>query len=217
LTAVGFLHTSPVHVPTFRALLAEIAPGATCVHVVDAQLLADVLDRGFDTSIQTRLLRRMQELAGHAPGVIVCTCSTFSGHAERLAGELGIAVLRVDRPLAEHAVARGGRVAVVAAVQSTLGPTRELFEQCAAAAGTAAVLVDAPCLEAWPLFEDGDHAGYYESIARHVRDLAGDFDVVVLAQASMEPAAALLADLDVPVLTSPRLAVLRAVEIASSR
>jgi Asp/Glu/hydantoin racemase len=39
-------------------------------------------------------------------------------------------------------------------------------------------------------------------------------DVVVLAQASMAPAAGLLADLPVPVLTSPRSAVARAVELA---
>lgn len=217
MTTIGFLHTSPVHVPTFAALLSEIAPGVADVHVVDDELLADVLDLGFDASIETRLLGRMQELAEHAPGVIVCTCSTFSGHAERLAEQLGIAVLRIDRPMAERAVALGGRVAVVAAVASTLGPTRELFEECAAAPGTAAVVVEAPCLEAWAAFEAGDLGSYYASIARHARGLAGDFDVIVLAQASMAPAAALLHGLSVPVLTSPRLAVLRAVEIASSR
>jgi hypothetical protein len=156
IVTVGFLHTSPVHVPAFRALLAEVAPGVADVHLVDEALLA------------------------------------------------------------ERAVAGGGRVAVVAAVESTLGPTRQLFEECAAACGSAAVVVDAPCLEAWALFEAGDHAGYHELIARHVRGLAEDFDVVVLAQASMAPAAALLADLAVPVLSSPRLAVARAVAIASA-
>jgi hypothetical protein len=60
--------------------------------------------------------------------------------------------------MAELAVARGGRVALVAAVASTLGPTRELLEECAARSGSGAVVVDAPCLQAWPLFERGDHA-----------------------------------------------------------
>jgi hypothetical protein len=78
-------------------------------------------------------------------------------------------------------------------------------------------VVEAPCLEAWAEFEAGDLDGYHASIARHVRGLAADFDVVVLAQASMAPVAALLHDLAIPVLTSPRLAVLRAVEIAGAR
>lgn len=210
----GFLHTSPVHVPTFRALLAQVAPGSIDVHLVDEDLLAELRVHRYDAGIESRLLGRLREIARHAPDVVVCTCSTLGGHVEGLAARVGAPVLRIDRPMAELAVARGGRVAVVAAVQSTLGPTRELFEQCAAACGSGAVILDAPCLQAWALFEAGDHAGYFALIARHIRELAGDVDVVVLAQASMAPAAELLRDLAIPLLSSPRLAVLRAAEIA---
>jgi aspartate/glutamate racemase len=214
LTTVGFLHTASSHVPAFEALLAQVAPGVDGVHVVDEALLADAATQGLDAGLLARLEGRLRELAQHAPGVIVCTCSTFSGHAERLSQQLGVRVLRIDRPLAERAVAHGGRIALVAAVSSTLAPTRALFEECATARGSAAVLVDAPCLEAWALFQRGEHAAYYAAIARHVRDIAGVVDVVVLAQASMAPAADLLPDLAIPVLTSPVLAVRRAVEIA---
>ena len=216
MTTVAFLHTSPLHVPMFRALLSELAPEAVDAHAVDESLLADVRERGYDAGIEARLLARLEELADDAPAVIVCTCSTLSAHAERLAGQVGLPVLRIDRPLAERAVAGGGKVAVVAAVESTLAPTRALFEQCANAAGTGAVVVDAPCLQAWPLFERGDLAGFYEHIARHVRALDADVvDVVVLAQASMAPAAALLEQLAIPVLASPRLAIARAIEMAA--
>ncbi len=116
--------------------------------------------------------------------------------------------------MAESAVAHGGQVDVVAAVESTLAPTRELLEQCAASAGTAAVVLDVPCLDAWELFEAGDDAGYCERIVRHADTLADHVDVVVLAQASMGPAAALLQGLTVPVLSGPRPAVIRAVELA---
>ncbi|MEA2129724.1 MAG: hypothetical protein QOJ85_2615 [Solirubrobacteraceae bacterium] len=217
MRTVAFLHTSPVHVPTFRALLSEVAPGVADIHVVDEDLLADLRTGPLDAGIEQRLLGRLQELAERGPSVVVCTCSTLSGHAERLAARLAMPVLRIDRPMAERAVADGGRVALVAAVESTLGPTRELLEECANACGSGAVVVDAPCLQAWRLFEAGDHAGYYEHIARHIRDLADDVDVVVLAQATMAPAAALLEDLAVPVLSSPRLAVLRAAEISRRR
>ena len=119
--------------------------------------------------------------------------------------------------MAESAVAKGGRVAVVVAVASTLTPTRQLLEECAAAAGTGAVILDAPCLNAWDLFETGDQAGYLDRIALHVRDLADDVDVVVLAQATMAAAAPLLLDLAIPVLSSPRPAVERAVGLVESQ
>lgn len=213
MMTVAFLHTADVHVSTFRALLAQIAPAASSAHLVDADLLADARLRGIDASIETRVLDRLRELARHHPGVIVCTCSTLGAAAERVGKAIEFPVVRVDRPMAEAAVAIGARVALVAAVESTLGPTRQLFEECASSVGSTAVLVDAPCLDAWELFEAGDYAGYRDRVARHIRGLR-DFDVVMLAQASMAPVADLVADLSIPVLSSPRLAVLRALELA---
>lgn len=218
MATVGFLHTSHVHVPIFRDLLAEAAPGAVEVHVVDEQVLAQARERGVDPLVERRVLRRLQELAERGPDVIVSTCSTVSGHAERLAPQVGVPVVRIDRPMAEEAVAAGGRVAVVAAVESTLAPTRQLLEECAAAAGTGAVVLDSPCVAAWALFEAGNQDGYLERIARHVRRLPDGVDAVVLAQASMAGAVLLLTDLAVPVFSSPTSAVTRAhIDVGSSR
>jgi Asp/Glu/hydantoin racemase len=213
---VAFLHTADVHVATFSGLLSEVAPGAKEVHLVDAELLSDARRHGLDAGIEARVLARLRELAVCEPGAIVCTCSTLSGSAERLAQKIETPVVRIDRPMAEGAVAYGGRVALVVAIDSTLAPTRQLFEECAASAGRDVTLVDAPCLDAWERFEAGDHDGYLARIARHVRGLADDVDIVVLAQASMASAADLVRDLSIPVLSSPRLAVVRAVELADA-
>jgi hypothetical protein len=35
VTTIGFLHTADVHVPTFRGLREELAPGWQDLHVVD--------------------------------------------------------------------------------------------------------------------------------------------------------------------------------------
>lgn len=220
MPTIGFLHTAEVHIVTFRALLAEVAPGLSDVTVVDADLLSDARRAGVDDAVRARLKGRLDELAGHHVDVIVCTCSTLSGEAESLGPVAGVPVVRVDRPMAEAAVAQGGRIALVAALASTLGPTRTLLEQAAASKGVAAHVVDTPCLEAWELFEHGDVDGYLARLADHVRDTArgGEVDTVVLAQASMAPIASTVAsDVDVPVLSSPRLAVERAVAIAGKK
>jgi hypothetical protein len=88
-------------------------------------------------------------------------------------------VVRIDRPMAERAVATNGRIGVVVAVESTLTPTRELLEQCVAAANSAAVLIESPCLDAWGLFEAGNVSGYVDRLVGHVRELAPRVDVVV--------------------------------------
>ncbi|MBB4766749.1 aspartate/glutamate racemase family protein [Amorphoplanes digitatis] len=199
MTTIGFLHTAEAHVPTFRGLVAELAPGVRDLHVVDERLLADAAAPGVDS----RIAERLRSLADSGADLVVCTCSTIGGQTERVGA--GVPVLRLDRPMAEAAVAIGGRIAVVATVESTLAPTRALLLECAAG---PVEIVDAPCLDAWALFAAGDLAGYARRVAAHCRGLTAD--VIVLAQASMAPAADLLADLPTPVLTSPRTAVLRA-------
>jgi hypothetical protein len=204
VTTIGFLHTAEVHVATFRGLFAELAPPELDdLHLVDESLLADARRTGSAPGLDGRL----GELAAAGADLIVCTCSTIGADAE--AAPPGVPVLRLDRPMAEAAVAAGDRIAVVATVESTMEPTMALIR---ATAGRPVTLIPSPCLTAWRHFEAGDLAAYEEEIAAHVRAIAADADVIVLAQASMAGAVALLPGL--PVLTSPRTAVEAAVHRA---
>ncbi|MEU4237443.1 aspartate/glutamate racemase family protein [Actinoplanes sp. NPDC026619] len=211
MTTIGFLHTADVHVPVFQALRAELAPGWADVHVVDPALLADAQRDGITGELAARVDARLHELADGGADLIVCTCSTLSEYAETRTGDLGVAVLRVDRPMAEAAVAAGERVAVIATTDSTFGPTGALLRAAAGQAGRRVTLIETPVPGAWSLFQQGDLRAYAEKAAAQARKIAPGADVIVLAQASLAPAAALLADLPIPVLTSPRTAVARAI------
>lgn len=211
VTTIGFLHTAGVHVATFRRLREELAPGWQDLHVVDPALLADARRDGITAGLAGRIDARLHELADRGADVIVCTCSSLGGHAELRTADVGVPVLRADRPMAEAAVAAGRRIGVVATVDSTLGPTRALLGDAAARAGRAVELVDVRCPEAFALFEAGDLTAYAQTVARQARAAAPGLDVLVLAQPSAAPAAPLLADLPILVLSSPRTAVSRAV------
>jgi hypothetical protein len=202
---IGFLHTAQIHVDTFTELVGS---QARTRHVVDESLLADARAPGVDDALRARLVARLEEAAAGS-GVVVCTCSTLSGEAERLAPHIGVPVIRIDRPLAQAAVSIGRSVAVVAAVESTVGPTSSLLYEVAAAGGVELELSVVRCFDAWPHFERGDTPAYLESIARHVTDFRGPVDVFVLAQASMAGAAN-YCNVTVSVLSSPRLAVVAA-------
>lgn len=206
MATVGFLHTAQVHVHTFDRLLAELAPGVRAVHAVAPELLADARTRGVDHDLEERLVAGIDELVARGAGLVVCTCSTLGGDAERLAAGGAVPVVRVDRPMAEVAVrialAGGSRVGVVAAVASTLAPTRRLLQEVG-----PVEIVESLCAAAWELFENGEEGGYLAAVADAARALAPSTDVVVLAQASMAGAAELLTDLPVPVVSSPRMAV----------
>jgi hypothetical protein len=212
VTTFGFLHTGDVHVAVFNSLVSELAPDDRALHVVDPSLLADARERhGVDRDLKRRIARHLEKLAGDGARRVVCTCSTIGGPAEDVGVEVGVAVLRVDRPMARRAVDSGERIAIVAALESTLGPTRALLQATADAAGRTVHILDAPCLGAWTHWETGDVDRYLASLAAHIETLDDTVDVIVLAQASMAPVAHLV-DIHTPVLSSPRLAVMDLVE-----
>jgi hypothetical protein len=207
VTIFGFLHTADAHVGVFTALLSELSPEDRAVHIVDADLLTDARRRGgVDDDPRTRIGTHLGALTAQGAVRVVCTCSTIGGPSEEIGRDVGIDVLRVDRPMARIAVTSGDRIAVVAALESTLGPTRDLLVQTADLLGRRVTIIDAPCLAAWPHWERGAHDRYFATIASHLEALDDTVDVIVLAQASMTPVEGLV-QLTSLVVSSPRTAV----------
>ncbi len=216
MSAVGFLHTAESHVETFGALVGDLDPARVHVHVVRPDLLERARLHGPDDEILGEELRGvLRDLVERDARVVVCTCSTLGGLSEQCGSDAGIDVLRVDRPMAELAVRGGSRIGVVAALESTLPPTRALLYDAAVGAGKQITLIDAPCFDAWGRFEQGDIEGYHRDVAGCVDALDPTIDVVVLAQASMAGAASLVKT-DRVVLSSPRTAVQAALALAAA-
>ncbi|MFI9766582.1 aspartate/glutamate racemase family protein [Streptomyces sp. NPDC052415] len=198
--ALALLHTSPVHVPVFDALRDETHPGLELRHVVEERLLDRARAEGPDAVAEdvAAVLRRAVAEGARA---VLCTCSTIGAVAE--AAGVGAPVLRVDRPMAAAAVAAGPRVVVLAALESTLGPTADLIREEADRAGRPVQVTTRLVEGAWARFEAGDAQAYATLIASAADEVAAA-DAIVLAQASMAPAQRLTTTA-VPVLSSPRL------------
>ncbi|MDX3746739.1 aspartate/glutamate racemase family protein [Streptomyces sp. AK08-02] len=200
---LALLHTSPLHVPVFDALCDEDHPGLELVHFVHEDLLIRARADGPHAVAGAVRAVLVQAVAGGAAAVL-CTCSSIGGVAEAAAEEVGVPVLRVDRPMAAAAVAFGPRVVVVATSESTFGPTVALVEEEARRAGLPADVLTLFVDGAWALFQAGDTEGYVRSVADAVDSVPGDSaDAIILAQASMAPAQPLTTTA-VPVLSSPR-------------
>jgi aspartate/glutamate racemase len=209
---IGFLHTAAVHVATFDDLVREIDPQLRTAVIVRESVLSDAREFGpGDQRVRDEIERALDELEADGASVVVCTCSTVGGVAEALGRGRSIPVTRVDRPMAAAAVRLGPRIVVVAAVDSTVAPTRQLIESIASECGARVEITDVVCVGAWASFEAGDLDDYLDKVAATCSDLAADCDVIVLAQASMAGAAG-RANVDVPILSSPHLAVRAAVD-----
>jgi hypothetical protein len=209
MTRVGLLHTVPALAETFSAALREASPGIDVVDVVDPELLAAAIRDGVTPALTASVAARIDELAGQGVEAILVTCSSIGEAAE--AASARVPVLRVDAPMADEAVAiarrvaegefRTARIAVLATLQATIGPTGRLLERTADGFD---VEVDLTVVDgASDARARGDHAAHDRLVLDAIVEFAGRSDVIVLAQASM--AAALGdADVPVPVLSSPK-------------
>jgi hypothetical protein len=214
---IGFLHTSPVHTSTFDRLVADIDPDLETVVVVDESLLNRARRAGpTHPDVVDGIAAALDKLELAGASTIVCTCSTIGGEAEDLGVQRDIDVARVDRAMAESAVATGTRIAVVAALESTFDPTMRLLESVASSRGVSIDLTTVLCEGAWSAFEAGQRDRYLRAVATTCASLDGSYDVIVLAQASMADAA-LLFDGSTTILSSPALAVEAAVRSAQNR
>ena len=194
--------------------------GVQIRHDVDETLLTDAMKTGLTQAIINRTHQALVKTGSSGASAVICTCSTLGSIAKLLNDTTRPAMpnyMKIDRPIADLTVASGHRIQIVAALASTLGPTRKLLE------GSAAGLKVSPEIETslipniWECFQKGDEQTYHSLIVRYLKTPSnypsGYPDIIVLAQASMAPAAHLCKLIQVPILSSPTTGVMAAIEM----
>ncbi|MFI6740136.1 aspartate/glutamate racemase family protein [Nonomuraea sp. NPDC050451] len=204
---LGLIHTSATLVDVFAKLCAEHLPGVETFNIVDDSLIKNTIAAGHLTPQTAR------RVAGHigsaeAAGAdhILVTCSSIGAAVEAAEPLTGVPVTRVDRPMADRAVALGRRIGVLATLSTTLDPTADLVRRRAAALDKEVSLTARVCEGAFEALMGGDAATHDARVAEALAALGAEVDVIVLAQASMARVAGTV-EAPVPILASPPLAM----------
>jgi Asp/Glu/hydantoin racemase len=207
---LGLLHTSATLVPIFEQLCKEKLPGVSVFNIVDDSLIKDVIAHG---QLRPQTARRVAQHVAAAEDAgadfILVTCSSIGAAVETAAGLASVPVLRVDQPMADHAIATAHRIGVIATLPTTLKPTADLLRRRAAAAGKNIDLSTRLCDGAFDALMSGNPETHDVLVGNALRELSTEVDVIVLAQASMARVVASLPEVDrrVPILASPPLAI----------
>lgn len=207
---LGLLHTSATLVPIFEQLCKEKLPGVSVFNIVDDSLIKDVIAHG---QLRPQTARRVAQHVAAAEDAgadyILVTCSSIGAAVETAAGLASVPVLRVDQPMADHAIATAHRIGVIATLPTTLQPTADLLRRRATAAGKNIDLSTRLCDGAFDALMSGDPETHDVLVGKALRELSTQVDVIVLAQASMARVVASLPEVDrrAPILASPPLAI----------
>ncbi|HEX6499086.1 MAG TPA: aspartate/glutamate racemase family protein [Micromonosporaceae bacterium] len=206
MRTVGLLHTVPALAGTFDELIRARDGDLRRVHLVDGWLLDTARRSGVTTEVADAVAGHVRHLATAGADAVLVTCSSIGEAAEAAARYVTVPVIRVDAAMADEAVTIAssgtGRIAVLATLTSTLGPTQRLVERTAGRTGHRVEVTAQVVPDAADAHDRGDRDRVTSLVAAAVAEAAGTADVIVLAQASMAGAAQ-LAQVTVPVLSSP--------------
>ncbi|MGF3052900.1 hypothetical protein ACQUSY_02880 [Microbacterium sp. YY-03] len=207
---IALISATPLAIAPAASAVSAAIPNSILWNLLDDRLLADLGQQGEMTA---PLANRMDILidsaiAGGADGVLL-TCSQYGVRADhRDLDADGVAVFSADGPLFDATVALApANVLLVASLESAAADSTSRLQATFAAANVTtsirAVVVPAAA-KPLPVDELAAH------LAAAIADVAEPYDVVVLAQYSLAPAAATLrADITVPVLDGPSVAASR--------
>ena len=211
---VVIIHTSNVSVKDLNNLFAELAPEVCVRNIIDDSLLAEVLENGgVTTAVKKRICAYALQAEVAGADLIFNQCSSV-GEAADIAAELvNVPFVKIDEKMAEVACKTAEKIGVIATLQTTLGPTVRLVKRTAEKLNKEIQITEKLCEGAFDLLRSGDIKTHNKMVIKGIKELTKKVDVIVCAQGSMVPLLDELGETPIPVLTSPRLGVERAVEV----
>ena len=208
MTTIAVIHTGPVTVQPIKEQISQQIPAARVINIIDDSLLSDVRAAGRLTpEVASRIHSYMANAQAMRVDVILNACSSVGEAVDSVRSFISTPIVKIDEAMAEEASSIGSRIGVVATVATTLQPTVRLVKRKAGELGRVVDVTERIAEGAFEALLSGDGARHDEILKSTIRALAEHVDVIVLAQVSMARLVPQLADVGVPVLSSPRSGV----------
>lgn len=203
---IAFVHTVGFLVEDFRARMRAEFPDADCFHILNESLLQDLLRGAPQPLVQRRVVDQIVLASEAQPDLIVVTCSSTSPAVDIARRIVPQPILKIDDPMMAEAARRGRRIGLLCTASSTVEPSSALLRAHAADQGREVTIKTVLRPDAYQALMAGDRARHDAILHEAAAGIAGEVDVLVLAQASLahlrEP---LAAQSKLPVLASPPL------------
>src|SRR5712675_1736095 len=199
---ITLIHALKHSLVPIEEAFAILWPEATRMNLLDDSLSADLArDERLTSAMTERFLSLGRYAAATGADAILFTCSAFGPCIEAVArAHAPMPVLKPNEAMIEQAAAQGGKIGLLATFAPTLASMPQEFP--------ASVKIMPKLAEgALAALDRGDRAEHDRLVAEASRDLR-DCDLIALAQYSMAPTAAQVAEATRrPVLTTPDSAV----------
>jgi Asp/Glu/hydantoin racemase len=205
---IALIHALKHSIVPIEASFARLWPDASLMNLLDDSLSADLARDGRLTSAMTERFQAIgRYVASTGADAILFTCSAFGPCIEAVArAQAPMPVLKPNQAMIEQAVKQGGKIGLLSTFPPTLASMPREFPP-------SVELVPRLAEGAMAALDRGDRTEHDRLVVAAAKDLRG-CDVIALAQYSMAPAAAQVAEATGrPVLTTPDSAVAKLREL----
>ena len=209
----AYLHSMAPIDAVFKAAWPE----AQTLNLVDEMLYADVpSDGALSEALYERVLTLLRHCENSGADGVVFTGSTFGPAVERARRLVKVPVLKADEATGDAAVAAGERILLVCTQKRAMAVVRPGLDAAAVRANSPRHIIELWVDGAKDAMAAGGLDAHDRLIAERIKG-AGDFDVILLGQISMDGARKhLQPGLAQKVITSSEAAVKRMQYLLSS-
>lgn len=206
---IALIHAVAVAMPPVAQAMTTLWPEARVQNLLDDALSPDrEADGDLTPAMSARILALARFAYDAGAAGILYTCSAFGPAIEAAKTALPVPVLKPNEAMFDEALARGRRIGMLATFEPSVASMEEEFAAMAAERGVDATLRTRCIPEAMRVLRAGDGPAHDALLAEVAGELA-DCDALLLAHFSTSRAYdAVQARVGIPVLTSPRSAVL---------
>jgi len=209
MKTVVAIYTSGALVNDMKQMFTDHIPECRLINIVDDSLIQDVIKAGHVTgSVTRRLLDYYRSAEDAGADIILNTCSSIGEVVDMGRRSAKVPIVKIDDAMTMEAVKMGARIGVIATLPTTLDPTVKLVQSQAQKLGKEVIVVEGLAQGAFQALMDGNSEEHDALILKTTKTIAGQVDVILLAQGSMgKMRDQLIRETGKPVLASPLLAV----------
>lgn len=218
MKTVVAIHTAMPMVEPTRELFSRHMPDVRLINIVDDSLIQDVIEAGeVPSAVEKRLINYYYSAIDAGADVIFNTCSSVGDIALKAKDLFDIPLVKIDDSMAEAAVQESSSIGVLATLPTTLSPTVRLIQHFAKKMGKEISIAEGLAAGAFQAVIAGDREKHDQLILDAAERIAGQVDLIVLAQGSMARMEDQIAQTTgKKVLSSPERGVLNVKEVLAS-
>ncbi|MDF2804395.1 MAG: Asp/Glu/hydantoin racemase [Anaerocolumna sp.] len=184
--ALVYTSTTPELIELVEEEIGKVLPKDTeIISYQDPSILADVRGSGYVTAAPAaRLIGMYMEAVCAGADAILNLCSSVgevADAAQGIAKYIGIPIVRVDEEMCREAVRKGGKIAVMATLPTTLAPTKNTILRVAREMNKPVELIDCLVDGAFGL----DQKQFKVLMSEYASKVADEADIILFAQGSM--------------------------------